>query len=91
MLLTIIDLGAYTLPFQIGNSEHHFKPSTRFDRVTRDMEKIINPSDNQLTDEEKDHLRLWSSTTPLQRLEWLEEIQILVYQAGAWPKDKKYD
>jgi len=29
---------------------------------------------------------LWSSATPTQRLDWLEEAQQIAYQSGAWQK-----
>ena len=40
----------------------------------------------KLTVEEKAQLRLWSSATPTQRLNWLEEAQQIAYQSGAWQK-----
>ncbi len=41
------------------------------------------PSQNQLTEEEKAHLRRWASATPAQRLAWLEEVQRIAYRSGA--------
>lgn len=42
---------------------------------------------NKLTVDEKAQLRLWvSTTTPMQRLNWLEEAQQIAYQSGAWQK-----
>ena len=43
---------------------------------------------NKLTEEEKAQLQLWTSTTPMQRLEWLEEAQKIAYQSGAWEQPK---
>jgi hypothetical protein len=40
----------------------------------------------KLTVEEKAHLSLWTSATPLQRLDWLEEAQKIAFQSGAWQK-----
>ncbi len=44
---------------------------------------------NKLTTEEKAQLRLWVSSTPAQRLAWLEEAQMIAYQSGAWQKRVK--
>ena len=41
---------------------------------------------NKLTEEEKAQLQLWTSATPMQRLDWLEEAQKIAYQSGAWVK-----
>ena len=41
---------------------------------------------NKLTVDEQAQLRQWVSATPLQRLEWLEEVQKIAYQSGAWVK-----
>lgn len=48
------------------------------------MKAEIKPE--KLTVEEKSQLRLWSSATPTQRLNWLEEAQKIAYQSGAWQK-----
>lgn len=44
---------------------------------------------NELTADEKAQLRLWASTTPMQRLNWLDEAQKIAYQSGAWEKSIK--
>ena len=41
---------------------------------------------NKLTEDEEAQLRLWTSATPKQRLDWLEEAQKIAYQSGAWQK-----
>jgi len=38
---------------------------------------------SELTQQEKDQLRLWASATPAQRLAWLEEVQQLAVKSGA--------
>ncbi len=47
------------------------------------------PKQNKLTAEEKAQLRLWASATPVQRLAWLEEAQMIAYKSGAWQKQYK--
>ncbi len=41
---------------------------------------------SKLTEDEQAQLQLWTSATPMQRLDWLEEAQKIAYQSGAWQK-----
>ncbi len=41
---------------------------------------------DKLTAEERAQLRLWVRATPIQRLNWLEEVQKIAFQSGAWEK-----
>lgn len=50
------------------------------------MKKKIEANQNKLTEHEKEHLRLWASATPAQRLAWLEEAQQIAYKSGALKK-----
>lgn len=52
------------------------------------MVEVTNVSSqtNKLTEAEKAQLHLWTSATPKQRLDWLEEAQKIAYQSGAWQK-----
>jgi len=45
--------------------------------------KTKNKNQTELTQQEKDQLRLWVSATPAQRLAWLEEVQKLAVRSGA--------
>ncbi len=42
-----------------------------------------NSTDNKLTEDERQHLKLWLSATPMQRLAWLEEAQRIAHKTGA--------
>ena len=55
------------------------------------MKKNIGTKVNKLTEAEKTQLRLWTSATPKQRLDWLEEAQKIAYQSGAWLKQVNND
>ena len=50
------------------------------------MNKKVTSKTNKLTEDEEAQLRLWTSATPKQRLDWLEEAQKIAYQSGAWQK-----
>jgi hypothetical protein len=42
-----------------------------------------NETDNKLTEDERQQLKLWISATPMQRLAWLEEAQRIAEKSGA--------
>lgn len=42
-----------------------------------------NKTDNKLTEDERQQLKIWLSATPTQRLAWLEEAQKIAQESGA--------
>ena len=52
----------------------------------REQKMKTETKQNKLTEDEEAQLRLWTSATPKQRLDWLEEAQKIAYQSGAWQK-----